>query len=124
MPHSNTDKALQFIALWNGLDVNAIADTYSADIFYHNIPMQPIHGRNDFRVFIGQFIKDVSSTSWEVLNIAETESGAVLTERIDHFEFKSGRQLALRVMGYMEFNGDGKVAVWRDYFDMAELQGK
>ncbi len=104
--------------------MDAIAETCSADILYHKIPMHPIHGRSDFQVFIREFIKDVSSTSWEVLNIAETGSGAVLTERIDHFEFKDGHHLALRVMGFMEFNGEGKLSVWRDYFDMAELQGE
>ncbi len=104
--------------------MDAIADTCSSDIFYHNMPMQPIHGRSGFQVFIREFLKDVSSTNWEVLNIAETGSGAILTERIDHFEFKDGRHLALRVMGFMEFNGEEKLSVWRDCFDMAELQGE
>ncbi len=121
MPDSNTAKNLQFIALWDGLDVNAIADTCSADILNHKIPIQPIHGRSDIRAFIEEFLKNVTSTNREVLNIAETKSRTVLTERIDHFEFKNGRHLALR---FMEFDRQEKLSIWRDYFDMTELQGE
>jgi limonene-1,2-epoxide hydrolase len=43
----------------------------------------------------------------------------VLTERIDTFTV-GGKEAALPVMGTFEIR-DGKIAKWRDYFDMAQI---
>ena len=57
---------------------------------------------------------------WQVLFIAEDESGIVLTERIDIFEF-GVKRVALPVMGTFEFEGD-KLKRWRDYFDLGDFE--
>ena len=56
---------------------------------------------------------------WQVLNIAEN-GNAVLTERVDNFVMADGKRVSLPVMGTMEIE-DGKIKVWRDYFDMASF---
>ncbi|HEV8574090.1 MAG TPA: limonene-1,2-epoxide hydrolase family protein, partial [Dehalococcoidia bacterium] len=43
--------------------------------------------------------------------------GSVLTERLDKFAL-GGKKIELPVMGVFELT-DGKIAAWRDYFDMA-----
>jgi limonene-1,2-epoxide hydrolase len=45
----------------------------------------------------------------------------VLTERTDKF-LVGGTWRAIRVMGTFEVNTEGKIARWRDYFDLAEFQ--
>jgi limonene-1,2-epoxide hydrolase len=45
------------------------------------------------------------------------DGDVVLTERIDTFEM-GGKDVVLPVMGVFEVR-DGKIAAWRDYFDMA-----
>ena len=44
----------------------------------------------------------------------------VLTERVDRF-LMNGQPIALPVMGTFEVRG-GKIAAWRDYFDLADYQ--
>ena len=43
-----------------------------------------------------------------------------MTERIDRFEAQ-GNAVALPVMGVCELR-DGRIASWRDYFDLAMFQ--
>jgi limonene-1,2-epoxide hydrolase len=43
-----------------------------------------------------------------------------MTERTDRFLI-NGQELALPVMGAFEIK-DGKIAKWRDYFDLAQFQ--
>jgi len=44
----------------------------------------------------------------------------VFTERVDHFTV-AGKEVALPVAGVFEVR-DGKIASWRDYFDMGSYQ--
>ena len=45
------------------------------------------------------------------------DGDVVLTERVDTFQM-GDKTVALEVMGTFELR-DGKIAAWRDYFDMA-----
>jgi limonene-1,2-epoxide hydrolase len=47
----------------------------------------------------------------------------VLTERVDNFVLADGKQLSLPVMGTMVIE-DGKIKVWRDYFDLASFSSQ
>jgi limonene-1,2-epoxide hydrolase len=53
---------------------------------------------------------------WEVKQIA-AGGDVVLTERVDRF-IGAEKTVELPVMGAFEIE-DGKIAAWRDYFDMA-----
>ena len=44
----------------------------------------------------------------------------VLNERVDRFDM-GGTEVSVQVMGVFEIR-DGKIARWRDYFDMASFQ--
>jgi hypothetical protein len=46
----------------------------------------------------------------------------VLTERTDRF-LLAGKPIVIRVMGVFEIRDD-KIAVWRDYFDLAQFAGQ
>ena len=64
------------------------------------------------------FMTGVEKIEFRVLNIAAA-GNVVLTERVDVFEFPNGR-IALPVSGTFELR-DGKIAAWRDYFDMQQF---
>ncbi|MDP1670610.1 MAG: limonene-1,2-epoxide hydrolase family protein, partial [Alphaproteobacteria bacterium] len=53
-------------------------------------------------------------------HIAEASGGVVMTERTDKF-LMNGQWLELPVMGVFEIK-DGKIAKWRDYFDLGQFQ--
>jgi limonene-1,2-epoxide hydrolase len=114
----------RFIAAWNRYDLAAVESFMAPDIFYHNIPMQPLIGIGAFRAFMAQL--PATGANWQVHAIA-ANGPRVLTERTDQFTLADGRSISIRVMGTFEI-ADNKIAKWRDYFDMAEftaqLQGQ
>ena len=112
---SNTEIVMAFIQAWNDMDWDAVEDAFAEDVFYHNIPMEPVEGKAAAAAFARGM--NPQSVDWEVLNIAEN-GNAVLTERVDNFVLADGKKLSLPVMGTMIIE-DGKIKIWRDYFDLA-----
>lgn len=105
-----------FCAAWDRLDWDTIHGLLADDILYHNIPMAPSHGLAEFKAGFAAF--PVTEAAFEILHIA-ANGNIVMTERIDRFML-AGKPLVIRVMGVFEIR-DGRIAVWRDYFDMAEF---
>jgi limonene-1,2-epoxide hydrolase len=81
--------------------------------------VEPVRGQAAIRAVLQSFAGMSTAIEWELHQIAETEGGVVLTERVDKFEI-GGRWIALPVMGAFELQ-DGKICAWRDYFDMAQF---
>ena len=111
---SNIEIVEKFIAAFNSDDMEAVYACMADDIFYHNIPMDPLSGIASVRQFFAE-AGPMTGNAWEVLNIAENGS-VVLTERVDRFRY-NGKNIAIPVMGIFEIDG-GKIASWRDYFDL------
>jgi limonene-1,2-epoxide hydrolase len=105
-----------FIDTWPSLDVDRIVAFFTDDGVYHNMPIAPVAGRAALRAFIGAFLKDWTKTSWDVLCIASVDD-IVIAERIDHIHV-GDKSIDLPCCGVFELQ-DGKIKVWRDYFDMA-----
>ena len=117
---TNSERVRAFIAAWEARDAEKILAWMTPDALYHNIPMQPMKGRDAIRGFIAPFLGGATRVEWTVHNIAENANGTVLTERTDVFEM--GRKtISLPVMGTFEFR-DGLISAWRDYFDLADFQ--
>lgn len=113
-----------FIRAWERRDVDAIIETAAEDIFYHNIPMEPVRGKAALRATVEPLLSICREVVWETPHIAQTPAGVVLTERLDRFVFGEGREMAVRVMGTFEWTAEGKLVQWRDYFDLAEFQSQ
>jgi len=112
---------LDFIDAWNRLDYDAIYAAMTDDIYYHNIPMEPCDGIDAVHAFFDNPAFGFDGAQWDVHHIAATGE-AVLTERTDKFRI-GDKWIAIRVMGTFEMH-DGKIAKWRDYFDLAEFQNQ
>ena len=111
-----------FIAAWNARDLDAICTALSPDVRYHNIPMEPLVGRETVRAAVGPLVEGCTAMDWQVHHIAAGADGAVLTERTDRFTL-NGKDLSIRVMGVFEI-ADELITGWRDYFDLAEWQSQ
>lgn len=107
----------QFIAAWSRLDVDELLTYFTDDAIYHNMPATPVQGRAALRRFIAGFIGDWAETHWDLVNIAAT-GNVVIAERIDRTVTRQGRQANLPCCGVFEME-NGRIKVWRDYFDMA-----
>jgi limonene-1,2-epoxide hydrolase len=92
---------------------------FSDDAVYHNIPLDPVNGRDAIGTTIASFFGMADKVWFDTLHIV-ADGPIVLTERIDHF-MMGGRDIALPVMGTFEVNAEGKITAWRDYFDMNQF---
>ncbi len=103
-----------FIAAVDNQDIDAAMALVAEDVYYDNVPIGDMHGRDKMREFLMPFIKSKGPVKFEI--VRQTATGnIVMNERIDRFVMK-GRQIALPVTGVFEVN-DGKITFWRDYFD-------
>jgi limonene-1,2-epoxide hydrolase len=100
-------------------DVDALLDVLTDDIVYENVPMSVLNGHDEIRAMLTGFLGAAERIEWEVLHQVE-QGDVVMNERIDRFWMADGKEIALRVAGLFEVR-DGKVAVWRDYFDLASF---
>ena len=116
-----TETVEAFIAHWNAGDMEAMYGMCTEDVAWHNIPMEPIRGIAAMREAVDGFMGPVESCEWEIHSIA-ANGQTVLTERVDAFQLKNGGRAALPVMGTFEIDAEGKIAQWRDYFDMGQFQ--
>lgn len=121
---NNIQRTEAFISAWERCDIDAIIRAVANDIFYHNIPMAPIIGAEALRAFAMPLLTGAEHVEWEMHHIAESNHGAVLTERTDRFRLANGKSVTIRVMGTFEFDGNGKLKQWRDYFDFAEFESQ
>jgi len=108
----------RFCAAWSDFDLDALMAFFTDDAVYHNIPLEPVVGPEAIRATIDGFTAGVDGVEFEVLRIA-ANGEFVLTERIDRFS-TAGRTITLPVMGAFDVR-DGKIAAWRDYFDLQQF---
>jgi limonene-1,2-epoxide hydrolase len=101
-------------------DVEEILGYFADDAVYHNIPMAPAVGGDAIRAVLQLFVPASSSIEFDVLALAAS-GDLVFTERVDRFVM-GDRTVELPVAGVFEVR-DGKIAAWRDYFDMQMFTG-
>jgi limonene-1,2-epoxide hydrolase len=117
MSSKNIDTVRRFCDAFSRRDPDEILEYFTDDAIYHNMPMPPVQGKTGIKTVLDMFLKPSESAEFIILKIAEGEDGSVLTERLDKFAL-GGKKIELPVMGVFELT-DGKIAAWRDYFDMA-----
>lgn len=105
-----------FCAAWEARDQQRILDAFADDGVYHNMPMQPAVGKDAIKGLLGMILAPASDVKFEIKHIV-ADGNVVLTERLDTFVM-GGKTVTLPVMGVFEVR-DGKIAAWRDYFDLA-----
>ncbi len=106
----------EFIETWSSLNADRLANYFTEDGTYYNMPMDPVTGRDNIREFIQGFLSTWSHTDWEIKYIL-SEGDIVMVERTDKTKTSAG-DVDLPCVGVFEMS-DGKIRVWRDYFDLA-----
>ncbi len=109
-----------FIAALERGDLDAACALVTDDCEYDNVPMGKVFGPEGIRNALAPFLGACTAIDWVIhrqVSDGDLESGTVLNERLDRFEL-GGRWLELPVAGVFVVR-DGKIALWRDYFDQA-----
>jgi len=116
---SNTDIIRRFFDAWEAKSLDGILKLMTPDARWLNVGLPESVGQDAIRKAIAPLLATASSVEVKVRHIAETSDGAVLTERSDTFD-NSGKTMSVDVMGVFELK-DGKIHVWREYFDTRAL---
>lgn len=110
----------RLIGAFNRRDRDAVAGLLAADVSVIGIPLPEAKGRDAAMALLDPFLA-ADEIHWRVLAIA-ANGQTVFTERLDRFRFDGRDWGSVRAAGVFEVNAEGRIAAWRDYFDMGELQ--
>jgi limonene-1,2-epoxide hydrolase len=116
-----------FLAAWArpGQWRSALLDYFTSDCVYENVGLSRTVGPEQAIAFVDSFNSKLPFVTMkvEMHRLAESED-VIMTERVDSFYDASGAMIfSLRVMGVFEL-ADGKIAAWRDYFDLSPFASK
>ena len=97
-------------------DLDAVCALVTDDIEYDNVPIGKVYGPDGVRsVLSGGVTSAASDIEWVVHR--QVESGdTVMNERTDRF-LVDGRWVEIPIAAVFVVR-DGRVALWRDYFDL------
>lgn len=86
----------------------------SEEVFYHNVPWEPVHGHAGVRKALEPFLAHCVLEKMDIKNTASA-GDIVMNERIEHWS-KGKVRVQLPVLGVFTIKND-KIVRWCDYFD-------
>jgi limonene-1,2-epoxide hydrolase len=105
-----------FMKAFAAMDFDAALELVADDCEYTNIPMATVHGPAGIRSVLEPFFAPIHENEFVILRQA-AEGPVVILERLDRHCLDHGWR-ELPVTGVFEVH-DGRITVWRDYFDLA-----
>lgn len=112
-----------FIKHIEAKDLDSACALMTEDCEYDNVPMSKVFGIDAVKQVLGPFTAGCSEIDWVIVrqsSAGDMTSGIVLNERIDRFKMGE-RWVELPLAGVFEVK-NGKIALWRDYFDLGTFQ--
>jgi len=116
-----TETVTAFITAVETKDFDAAVALLSDDCEYDNVPMGKVHGPAEIRGLLEPMIGSAATVEWIVYRQA-ADGPIVFNERLDRFEMPHG-WIDMPVIGVWEVH-DGKITLWRDYFDLATYRNQ
>ena len=109
----------EMIAAWKSADWRKVGDLFAEDGVLHSMMIEPVKGREAIYQRIAALGK--GAPGGVVLDVSHMGviDGLVFIERVDRFVY-NGKPGAVPVVGVLDVR-DGKVQVWREYYDRAHL---
>ncbi len=115
---TSAETVTAFIRALERKDFDTACALVTDDVEYDNVPMTKVFGPAGIRAVLEPFFAPCTAIDWVVHHQAET-GDVVMNERTDRFEL-GGRWIELGVAGLFVLR-DGKIALWRDYFDQGQF---
>ncbi len=106
-------------------DLDGACELVSADVEYDNVPMGKQHGPEGIKDLLGPLVAEggtIEETQWVIHREAVT-GNIVMNERTDRFRVGE-RWAELPVAGVFELDAEGRIKLWRDYFDLPSFQSE
>jgi limonene-1,2-epoxide hydrolase len=99
-------------------DYDAALIWFTDDCEYTNLPMNSVTGPAAVRSVLEPFFAPTIENEFRILRVA-VDGDTVFTERLDRHLIDTG-WVELPVTGVFVIR-DGKIAVWREYFDLGTI---
>ncbi len=112
---TNTDLINTYYAAWLRDDLEAVLALCTEDLIAVNVPIGAIRGKQAVREFLTKFGRGMQQKRYAIERILESGDYATV-EGIEHY-VKDGKAVSLPYLSSFKFR-DGKIAEWRDYFDL------
>jgi limonene-1,2-epoxide hydrolase len=109
-----------FTKSWSTCDVDTVVAFFADDGVWHNMPMEPVVGRDAVRSALENYYAVTSNHRYDI-HQQITSGTTVMHERTDTMTV-GDRTVTLPVVGVFEVE-DGMIRTWRDYFDMSTFLG-
>jgi limonene-1,2-epoxide hydrolase len=107
----------EFIARVCRFDLDSALELVTDDVEYDNVPMGKVFGPDGIRSILGMMSEGLAEVEW-VVHRQVANGSTVMNERTDRFR-GGDTWIELPVAGLFEVNQDGRITLWRDYFDAA-----
>jgi len=116
MSTENEKLVTDFCNSFRGADMTKVVSYLSAEVYYHNMPWQPVTGHAEVRKVLDPFLHG-KNCCLQKMDIKHTTSAGnvVMNERVETWE-KGKVKLELPVLGVFTID-KGKITRWCDYFD-------
>ncbi len=113
----NAKLTREFIAAWSDLSAEVLLPYFAKGAVYQNMPWPPLEGEAAIRGFLDAFFPMAKKVQFDI-NLLTAKGSLVYTERVDQFWLENGAHIQLPILGVFEFDEEGKIKAWRDYFDL------
>jgi limonene-1,2-epoxide hydrolase len=120
MPKNHEATIRSFFDVWVERDPAKLTAFFTQDGSWSEANRAASVGHEEIRAVFEMQTSFGSEFSFEFLNLAAV-GDTVYTERVDRFSLND-TQMTVYVAGVFEFDGDGKIKAWRDYYDWADLE--
>lgn len=116
MTTSATDVVTALIEACERKDLDTVCSLVTDDIEYDNVPIGKVFGPDGVRkVLSGGVTQAASAIQW-VVHHQVSQGDIVMNERVDRF-LVDGNWVEIPIAALFKVR-DGKVCLWRDYFDL------
>jgi limonene-1,2-epoxide hydrolase len=105
----------RFVAAWERADVDELLDYFAEDAVWHPMPMKPVVGKAALREAISEWLGATAPRVGEI-HLQVSDGRIVMHERTDHAF--GARKHVSPVCAVFEID-NGRITVWREYFDMS-----
>lgn len=108
---------LDFFRFWEKSDVEGALALVAPDAVFQADPKtKPIGGHDALRTLWSGYMKGMTSYLVDEVHLLGSDR-LVFFERVERAALPDGREMTLPIIGVFEFNGDGLITAWRDYWD-------
>lgn len=120
MPVTPLETVNEFMRRFCAKDLDGACELVTDDVEYDNVPMGKNFGPDGIKAIAGGMVDGFDTVEFIVHREAAT-GRIVLNERTDRF-VRGGRTFDIPVAGVFEVADDGRIELWRDYFDMGPVK--